>query len=241
MNNHHTLNNHRREVNNGLVSLADEAQAKESDLLKLLGRADSRANGVRSSNGSHNGRHQMNGSKSNLLSPLAHDMQLISDAAEADKIIKKRSLENFDGQRKKMNYDIPEEEGDEGLDFFETMRNLSAPYEPTRGHHERRSLNEHGRKRRGSGSRNGSFSGSRNDNQPVSQHHPLHYSQSSLTPAPESVPVEEEEEDLLDVYGLFYNSHPKESSVEAANQVATQPLTGLIELTNPFAFPFNPS
>lgn len=228
-----------QEYSNGVVSLADDAQAKESDLLKLLDRADSRANSISRANRRVDDRTEQtpNEPESNLLTPLTQAVQMVADAEAENLLLSKRPLEDFDAQNKKMKLDIPEEDGDEGLDFFETMRNLSAPYQPQRHRHDRRALKAHAKDRRGSKSSNGSID--EVPNQPVSQHHPLHYSQSSVTPVPEPLVVEEDEDELLDVYGLFYNSHPREPTVEPTAN--TQAHNNLLELTNPFAFPFNPS
>ncbi|KAF3986119.1 hypothetical protein FT663_05012 [Candidozyma haemuli var. vulneris] len=228
------------EFGTGVTSLPDEARSKESDLLKLLDRADNR--GSTSSKSGHKPLDRRepasNEAKSNSLTPLTQAVQMVADAETDDPLIAKRPLDGFNERSKKMKLDIPEEDGDEGLDFFETMRNLSAPYQPQGHRHERRLSNPHATERRGSRSSKGSPRESQRQNQPVSQHHPLHYSQSTVAQGSDPIPVEEED-DLLDVYGLFYNSHPREPTIEPAAH--SQPNTGLLELTNPFAFPFNPS
>lgn len=219
---------------NGVTSLADDAQAKESDLLKLLDRADSRAS-ISKSN--RRNEQASNDPKSNLLTPLTQAVQMVADAEAENLLLSKRPCEELDEKSKKLKFDVPEEEVDEGLDFFETMRNLSAPYQPQRHRHERRAHKSQPKDRRGSRSSNGSIE--EVQNQPVSQHHPLHYSQTTVIPLHEPLAVEEDEDELLDVYGLFYNSHPREPTVEQAAN--SQAHNTLLEMTNPFAFPFNPS
>lgn len=235
MNQNNSYRKHDAVMSNGVNSLADDAQAKESDLLKLLDRADNRVNGSMNRR-SHDRTHINKTPVSNAYAPISRSLHLDGNATNNTNMLNKRPLDGYDDQSKRMKIDIPDEEGDDGLDFFETMRNLSAIQ------HRRHRQDEGIRSRRSSEHRNsGSAKGSPNELKPVSQHHPLHYSQSTVTPAPEPVPIEEEEDELFDVYGLFYNSHPKDLSLEAATQQNSRSHAGILDMTSPFAFPFNPS
>lgn len=121
-------------------------------------------------------------------------------------------FENLERPAKRSKVSEPDD-GDE-LEFFESLRNLRAtsssidppklthnPIEPVA------------------------------DNRPVSQHHPLHYSNSAGIGNVESF-FDDEAEDLIDSYGLFYHLYSNDPV----------PDKSLSEDTAPFgAIPFNPS
>lgn len=101
-------------------------------------------------------------------------------------------------------------EDDDGLEFFESLRNLraiSSDLEPPK-------LTQ------------GTMEGT--ENRPVSQHHPLHYSNNTGLVNVESL-FDDDAEDLIDSYGLFYHLY----SNDPVPEKSTFEDSGII--------PFNPS
>ncbi|SGZ49692.1 CIC11C00000000516 [Sungouiella intermedia] len=207
---HYHHHHHHHEENRKELTLEDEAATKESDLLKLLNEADGRNKVL------DDDKKIMEESRSNSMTPLTQAVQMVA-AAEAGEAF----LDRNDGyEEKKRSFDYQDEEAEEGLDFFETMRNLNVV-----GRVEK--PNSHNMAKTGE-----SQHVSRMNTQPVSQHHPLHYFTSSVTPQPEKA-LDDEEEDLINSYGLFYNAYQKDTSMEQ---------TTLLDAPTQYgAIPFNPS
>lgn len=181
------------------ISLEEDAASKESDLIKLLNQTDSRAR-----DGNDDKKQEP---RSNSMTPLAQAVQL---AASEEFLGVKRSADGYpEGSRKHKG-----DEEEEGLDFWETVRNLNDIHQK--------------------GNQMAMESVSRNaSSEPVSQHHPLHYFASGVTPQPENR-AESEEEEEMNTYGLFYNLYRGDTSIEQQN--------GILDINNTFgAFPFNPS
>lgn len=180
--------------------------------------------------------HQEGEKQSNSLTPLTQAVQ-IAVAAEANG--KRGSSSSKSGGHKRTKHDFEEleneEEVEEGLDFWETMRNLTDL--PNYNNHLQQQ--QHQLQQQIMPNRNEMQS----NQKPVSQHHPLHYFNSSATPQPEQQREEDEEgdEDSMNIYGLYYNVYTKEGSTnpEPAPPVQAAPV---YENLNGFGMiPFNPS
>lgn len=212
---HHHHHHHHDQNRAKKLSLEDEAANKESDLLKLLNEADGRNH-----NHENNKRSDDDNNKSNSMTPLTQAVQMVA-AAEASGPFPENGGEVYDD--KKMNSDHPDEDVEEGLDFFESMRTLNGV---TR---DDKSISQTIQPKR---EYNIQHDRSRMSAQPVSQHHPLHYFTSSVTPQPEKV-LDEEEEDIINSYGLFYNAYQRDTPMEQATA---------LDVSAPYgAIPFNPS
>lgn len=196
---HHYHHHHHHDQNQGKdLSLEDDAATKESDLIKLLNEADGR-------------KKLADENMSDAMTPLTQAVQMVA-AAERSEPYKERDNEQYDD---KMHLDHLDEEAEEGLDFFETMRNLNVATKSDRV------VSKTGTKHQEMATA-----------QPVSQHHPLHYFTSSVTPQPEN-PLDEEEEDIINSYGLFYNAYQRDAPMDQA---------ALLDAPAPYgAIPFNPS
>lgn len=196
---HHHHHHHHHEENRKDLTLEDEAATKESDLIKLLNEADGRSRTLDDDK-------KIGESRSNSMTPLTQAVQMVAAAGAGEP-----SLDRDEGfEHRKRSSDNQDEEAEEGLDFFETMRNLNVV---------ERSM-----------SRNTVKTG--DNSQPVSQHHPLHYFTSSVTPQPEKV-IDDEEEDIINSYGMFYNAYQRTNSIDHGS---------LLEASTQLdAIPFNPS
>lgn len=192
---HHYHHHHHHDPNRKEILLEDDAASKELDLIKLLNEADTKKL-----------------SEENMaMTPLTQAVQMVA-AAEREPYDKM----HVDTDKDKMHLDH-DEEAEEGLDFFETMRNLNVA-----AHKPKHQMAASQGPQAGTQSRQGV-------SQPVSQHHPLHYFTSSATPQPEK--LDEEEEDIINSYGLFYNAYQRDTPVESVLEAPA--LYG--------AIPFNPS
>lgn len=207
---HHHHHHHNREESEKDLTLEDESAAKESDLLKLLNETEGR-NGTLD-----NDLKIIEESRSNSMTPLTQAVQIVA-AAEANESFLDRNG-GFEQKKHKINYQ--DDDVEEGLDFFQTMLNLNVAgrlEKPTSHNVSRTRDNQN--KQRSSGL-------------PVSQHHPLHYTTSSVTPQPEKA-LDEEDEDIINSYGLYYNVYQGETSTEQ-----TQNWDSFMQYG---AIPFNPS
>lgn len=131
------------------------------------------------------------------MSPLTQAARMVQSAG------KRRNNVHAASDLKKPRLEAnPDEEDDDAADFFESIRNIALPMDTSRAVLK----NVHG---------------------PVSQHHPLHYHMSSVTPQPDD--IDEEDEEFHSIYGLFCNVYPR----EPADVPEDRPYGGVI--------PFNPS
>lgn len=195
---HH--HHHRRAVKSDL-----DKESRESSLLKLLNEntdAHKTALRARSPITDEN--------RLDSMTPLTQAVQLATENGGDLAPFFKRGQEFLQEQpKKKTRTDFVDEDG---VDFFETIRNLHngrepmAVYAPTVQTSQKET---------------------RPGNAPVSQHHPLHYFTSSMTPRPEDVLDEEDKEFMYDC-GLYYMRDKPMEPLEYSDDS-----NGL--------FPFNPS
>ncbi|CAH2355607.1 hypothetical protein CLIB1423_29S01024 [[Candida] railenensis] len=257
---HHHHHHHHYQLPKPPPQHATGSNSKESDLFRLL-----------------NGRSQNNspqplqrGTSPVPLNPLTPLTQAVELAVEVEENGNKRShsqrkqeqlkeveirqaMQNQ--QEGKVHQSSPkrhkfEDDDEEGMDFWETMRNLT-----TRQSSEQKSVTPSVQETSSSNnnninnSNNNNISNNNNNNvninsnnnsakstavadrKPVSQHHPLHHIPSGSTPMPA-------EEDIdLDAYGLFYNVYTREGSAPITNNEQST-----FDSLNGFGMiPFNPS
>lgn len=120
-------------------------------------------------------------------------------------------FENLERPSKRAKVNDPDE--DDEIEFFESLRNLRATTSDIEPHKQSQSAIESAESR------------------PVSQHHPLHYSNSAGLGNVESL-FDDDAEDLIDSYGLFYHLYSNDPVPEKSNSEDSMPFG---------AIPFNPS
>lgn len=136
-------------------------------------------------------------SRQKSMSPLSQAAHMVQSAGKR----RTNVLAGSDAKKPRLDAN-PDEDDEDAADFFESIRNIALPMDTSRAVLK----NVHG---------------------PVSQHHPLHYHMSSVTPQPED--IDEEDEEFHSIYGLFCNVYPREPT----DVPEDRPYGGVI--------PFNPS
>lgn len=196
-----------------------------------------------------------NSSSPNSLTPLTQAVEAVA-AAEASGLSMPYNFLKLDEPganplKKRKMFDPDEEETEEGMDFWETMRHLTdiSNYSQSNNQSQQRTVRS---------------SSSTQTQKPVSKHHPLHNFSNSNTPAPapqvfqdtlntnpssanmnDKGDVEEEEEEEEEELGLFYNVYTKEPSAapvrrkENINSGVGSSYEGLVSVFD--MIPFNPS
>lgn len=218
------------------------AANRESDLIKLLnGGNRDRNNKLMRDHEFHSS--SQNGQNSNSLAPLTQAVEMAA-SAEASKNVHpmesasdNRSDHSYSSKKQKIDQN-EEEELEEGMDFWETMRNLS----------------DFTNQQMNSSVANSSLLNNAQPlkQKPVSQHHPLHYFSGSTTPQPTSnmsftsnsmkKDVPNDPEIDPDDYGLFYNVYSKEPSNVPSGNSNNSNDSVYDSLVSSFGMiPFNPS
>lgn len=209
----------------------EQTNNRESDLIKLLNR---------NNNESSNVPNEVTPPGSNSLTPLtqAVEMAAAAESHTSRSMTRKRTNVNSSHPNKKARTENSDEEDtEEGMDFWETMRNLTVLSNLSQpvSQPQPQSLNQ----------------------KPVSQHHPLHYFTSTVTPQPTGTlnsntvsarneTNDKEEDDIgVEEYGLFYNLYTREgSSVPPNSNTDNYPQSNHVydNLASNFdMIPFNPS
>ncbi|RCK56611.1 Myb-like DNA-binding protein BAS1 [Candida viswanathii] len=233
--------------------------SRESDIMKLL-------------NGAEEFNKQREGTPgSNPLTPLAQAVEFVE--SEDNQKYKRRKVDSgkttatgsshsHGHHRHNQQFDLPSED-EEGLDFWETMRNLNAlPYANPKTPNKVNPIPEQTTSAHSKGPVVSSTTTTNNYSQkPVSQHHPLHYYNSKDDEEDE---VDEEgldeedkvlarevaevgvDQETLNSYGLFYNVYTREGSTFPDTQPQNKPEEQSTSVYDQWGggfgiIPFNPS